>query len=293
MILARRSDLALDKDDQGRFLPWLIAFMVFLAILATAGVMVLTALVHRWDRGVSGTLTVQIAPAETTAADRQRKRAALLLLRGAEGVIRSNPVTADDVRRLLEPWLGPTVGEVLPLPQLIDVKLAPDAGIDVSALRAKLAEAIPGVSVDDHRVWLDRLVRILETVKLLGFGVLGFILLATVGTVVFTTRTGLAIHREAIEVLHLIGARDGYIAAQFAARALTMGLKGGVLGLLTALPCLYGIGWLSSRMERGLIPKVDFGLPHWAGIVMAPVLVALVASATARVTVLRNLSRML
>ena len=87
MILARRSDLALDKDDQGRFLPWLIAFMVFLAILATAGVMVLTALVHRWDRGVSGTLTVQIAPAETAAADRQRKRAALLLLRGAEGVI--------------------------------------------------------------------------------------------------------------------------------------------------------------------------------------------------------------
>ena len=168
MILARRSDLALDKDDQGRFLPWLIAFMVFLAILATAGVMVLTALVHRWDRGVSGTLTVQIAPAETAAADRQRKRAALLLLRGAEGVIRSNPVTADDVRGLLEPWLGPTVGEVLPLPQLIDVKLAPDAGIDVSALH-ELAEAIPGVSVDDHRVWLDRLVRILETVKLLGF----------------------------------------------------------------------------------------------------------------------------
>ena len=293
MIFTRRSDLALDKDGQGRFLPWLIAFMVFLAILAAAGVVILSALVDRWDRGVSGTLTVQIAPAETEVADQQRRQAALLLLRGVNGVARADLVASDDVRRLLEPWLGPSVGDGLPLPQLIDVELTAGASVDVDALQTRLSQAIPSVSVDDHRVWLDRLVQIFETARMLGFGVLGLILLATVGTVVFTTRTGLAIHQEAIEVLHLIGAKDGYIATQFAARALMMGVKGGGLGLLVALPCLYGIGWLSDKMEQGLIPAVEFGPAHWAGLALVPVLVALVAAISARITVLSNLSRML
>ena len=35
-MFTRRSDLPLDKDALSRFLPWLIAFMVFLAVLAMA-----------------------------------------------------------------------------------------------------------------------------------------------------------------------------------------------------------------------------------------------------------------
>ena len=59
-MFSRRSDLLLDKDSLNRFLPWLIAFMVFLVILAMAGMLVLNATAARWDKGISGTLTVQI-----------------------------------------------------------------------------------------------------------------------------------------------------------------------------------------------------------------------------------------
>ena len=46
-MFARRSDLPLDKDALSRFLPWLIAFMVFLAVMAMAGVLVLNlSLIH-------------------------------------------------------------------------------------------------------------------------------------------------------------------------------------------------------------------------------------------------------
>lgn len=293
MIFSRRTDIALHKDGQGRFLPWLIAFMVFLAVLAAAGVVVLSTLVDRWDHGVSGTMTVQIAPGDTENVDYQRRQAALLLLRATDGVARADLVASEDVRRLLEPWLGPAVGNGLPLPQLIDVELTPGVTLDAGALQNRLAEAVPGIAVDDHRVWLDRLVQMFETARLLAYGVLFFILLATIGTVIFTTRTGLAIHQEAIEVLHLIGARDAYIAAQFAARAMMMGLKGGLLGLMVALPCLYGIGWLASKLEQGLIPDVTFTPVHWAGLVFVPIFVAFVAALSARFTVMKTLSRML
>ena len=62
-MFTRRSDLPLDKDALSRFLPWLIAFMVFLAILAMAGMLVLNATASRWDQGIRGTLTVQVMPA--------------------------------------------------------------------------------------------------------------------------------------------------------------------------------------------------------------------------------------
>ena len=83
--------------------------------------------------------------------------------------------------------------------------------------------------------------------------ILALIGLATIGTVIFTTRTGLAVHQEAIEVLHLIGAQDSYIARQFATRALMLALRGGLIGLALAVPTLIAIGILSAAMDAGAI----------------------------------------
>ena len=71
-MFASRSDLPLDRDALSRFLPWLIAFMVFLAVLAMAGVLVLNTIAARWDKGITGTLTVQIVPADDPSKDDER-----------------------------------------------------------------------------------------------------------------------------------------------------------------------------------------------------------------------------
>ena len=116
---------------------------------------------------------------------------------------------------------------------------------------------------------------------------------ATVGTIIFTTRTSLAVHQGAIEVLHLIGAQDIYIAAQFAHRAFILGLKGGVLGLFLVVPTLWGIRLLVEKMESGLIPDFNMTAVHWVGLTIIPLFVAFIGMLTARVTVMRNLRRML
>jgi cell division transport system permease protein len=119
------------------------------------------------------------------------------------------------------------------------------------------------------------------------------IVLATIGTVVFTTRTGLAIHREAIEVLHLIGAQDTYIARQFSRRALGLGIWGSVLGIALALPTLWALVHLARNMGDQFLPDIGLGVVHWASLGALPLIVALIAMSTARVTVLRTLSKML
>lgn len=294
MILAGRSDLPLDRDEHSRFLPWLIAFMVFLSILAVAGMLVLNATASRWDTGVRGTFTVQVVPTEDAAADEARLNEVLTILATTPEIARYDALDESRLIRLLEPWVGAGAGKGdLPLPQLIDVELKPATDLTAAELGKRLSERVKGVGIDDHRVWLDRLVRMIETFEALALVVLFFIVLATVGTVVFTTRTGLAIHREAIEVLHLIGAHDTYIARQFARRALGLGVWGGLLGLLLALPTLWVLAHLAQSLDQRLMPDIGFGPVHWGLLVALPVCVALIAMTTARVTVLRNLSRML
>ena len=293
-MFARRSDLLLDKDALSRFLPWLIAFMVFLAILAMAGMLVLNATASRWDQGIRGTLTVQVMPAEDPAKDDERLQVVLSVLAQMPEIDRYEMLTDDRLLNLLEPWLGPAAGSRdLPLPRLVDVELKTGADLNAEVLSRQLAARVPGTSVDDHRIWLKRLVRLIQTVEGLATLVLAFIALATVGTVVFTTRTGLDIHREAIEVMHLIGAQDSYIAGQFASHAFALGLKGGVFGLLLAVPTLLGIGYLAQQMDSSLLPDITLGPVHWSALAGLPLVVSLIAMVTARITVMKTLSRML
>src|SRR3546814_18907518 len=63
-----RQAVPLDRDSAGRYLPLLVAIMVYLAVLAVAGALMMTKLAERWDSGPAGALTVQIPPAADTAA---------------------------------------------------------------------------------------------------------------------------------------------------------------------------------------------------------------------------------
>jgi cell division transport system permease protein len=294
MLGIKRSDLPLDSDAHSRFLPWLIAFMVFLAVLALGGILVLGATAARWDQGVGGTLTVQISATENPETDQRNLQEVLNVISATSAIERYEVIAEERMMSLLAPWLGDgAVAADLPLPKLIDVGLDEDAQFDMTAFITALQLRVPEATVDDHRVWLKRLVELIRTVELIAMAVLLFICLATTGTVIFTTRTGLDVHREAIEVLHLIGAQDSYIAGQFAGRAMLLGLKGGLIGMGLGLPALAAVGFLAEGLEGAALPNLAFGPVEWLMFIAIPLAVAFLAMATARATVLRSLARML
>jgi cell division transport system permease protein len=292
----QRLDIPLNRDSSVRFLPWIIGLMVYLAGLALAGTLVLNGTLARWDRSLSGTLTVQLPPAEPGKED------ALLLvlrtLRETQGVRNAEPLGAEATARLLEPWLGNALSaDELPLPRLIDLRIDTDTPPDFGALRARIAVVAPQAVLDDHRLWLDRLASLVVSVELTALAVVALIGAAAVLTVVFTTRAGLAVHHGVIEVLHLIGARDTYIARQFERQALELGLRGGVMGLVLTVATLALIGHASDATallgERvRLVPALDLRFWHWLLVALLPAAAAGIAMLTARLTVLRALARM-
>lgn len=291
-----RYDLPLDRDETGRFLPWIVAAMSFLAVLALAGALALQAVAERWDSGLSGTLTVQVAPAagRGPATLPARVEAALGVLRATPGVARAEPVPRAAVEGLLSPWLG-AQGDLmreLPLPALIDVELARGGGggpgdrVDVAALGARLAAAAPGATVDDHQAWLGDLLGLARTAEALALGVVLMVAAALALAVVFVARAGLAIHAEVVELLHLIGAPDAYVARQFQRHVLGLAARGAFGGGAAAALTLLGLGLASG----GALPAP--GALGWAALAAVPPAAAALAALTARLTVLRALARM-
>jgi cell division transport system permease protein len=294
----RRMDLPTAGDGSGRFLPWIIGLMVYLAALALAGMMSLHGAIERWDSALAGTLTVQLP-----ASAEGELEPALKLLRATPGVERADPLDATANAALLERWLGPGLAaEELRLPRLIDLRVDPARIVDTAALAQRLAAVAPSARLDDHRGWLDRLSDVALAIELLAAAIVALVAGAAVMSIIFATRTGLAIHHGTVEVLHLIGARDTFIAAQFQWPALRLGLRGGLIGLVPALLTLLALSHAASGVALGdntavsgaisALPELTLAPWQWAILLLLPIAAGITALATARLTVLRALARM-
>ena len=281
-----------DNEGAGRFLPWVIAVMTFLATLLMAGALVTDTAIRGWSTSLTGTLTVEIA-ADPDADMAARVEDAVTLLRATAGVRDARSLARDEIALLLEPWLGQdNLIDDLPVPRLIDVQLDAAHGLDIDRLSRRLAERVPGARVDDHTAWLDRLVQLARSLQVLAAGIVLLIGLAMACVIVFATRAAFAAHHDVIEVLHLIGARDAYIARHFQNHALAMGLRGGVAGLLLAALTLLPLGYAATDLGMPVLPELLPPPLQAATLLTIPAAAAMIALVTARTTVLRALSRM-
>lgn len=295
-MLAQRTDLSFDRDASVRLIPFIVALMVYLAILALAGSLVLQRGMRHWGEGLTGTLTVQIPQPDQPNAALQTTRVdkVIQVLKALPDVEQARVIPENEIAALLQPWLG-SGGLVrdLPLPTLIDVKLKTGRLTDPDQVRRLLVAAIPGTLLDDHDEWRQKLGRLAQAVAMIGFTILGLIAAASVLIVVFSTRAGLLVHKDSIEILHMIGAHDRYIARQFQTRALRLGSYGAGVGAVLSLLTLAIMGYLGSGIEDQLLPRFHLALVDWALIIAMPLLAILLTTVTARLTVLRVLRQMI
>jgi cell division transport system permease protein len=290
-------DLPLAHDASGRFLPRIIGFMSWLAALALIALVVLSEAGAGWRQSLSGTLTVEVMPAaddEPRAAVDRRVEAAVALLRAFPGVARAEPLGEDRTAALLEPWLGREgLGKDIRLPRLIDVTVAADAGIDSALLAERLAAAVPGARLDDHEAWLKRLLGVVRVIEIAALVVIALITFAAVTTVVFTTRTGLTIHRDEIELLHLLGATDSFVARQFARQAAGNALIGAAIGVALAALTAFAISRLAGAAAAAMVPDIAITAQHVGAFLALPLVAIAVTASTAYLTVMRTLARVL
>lgn len=281
----------------GRTLMIVIAIMTYLAALTLGAVDLTRSTAAGWERDVVRETTVQIRPAEGRDLDAEAVKVERIA-RATPGVAAVRAYSNAETARLLEPWLGSGLSfDDLPVPRLVVLKLSPDVPFDAAALRSALEREAQGATLDDHRRFLDRLVAMAHAVVWLGLGVLALMVAATVLSVVFATRGAMASNRDIVQVLHFVGARDGYIARQFQTRFLRLGLKGGFAGglaaiatfLLAGMTASQGVGSATVDQMDALFGAFQIGPTAYIGVVALVLLIAGLTAITSRVTVYRTL----
>ena len=271
-----------------RALPLVIAVNVFLAGLTILVAVTVIGMVDRWSGDVARLASVQLPPAGNSL---RQAEAVLALLADEPDIVQAQRLDEKAVSELLAPWLGHgnVVGD-LPIPQIIDIELAPQA--DVVALRARLEAAVPGIVVDDHADWQAKTMRIRLLVYYAAGSVILLIILAGIIMIVFTTRANLRDHHHLVETMHLIGATDAFTALQFQKHFLGLGIRGGLLGAVPVFAVTYGLARLAEYQPDLWLPGNGVPLTSYTVLILPPVIAALLTMATARIAVLRILRQM-
>jgi cell division transport system permease protein len=100
------------------------------------------------------------------------------------------------------------------------------------------------------------------------------------------------LHKEEVDLLHLIGATDSYIAKQFQRQAFRLATEGAAAGLMLAVVTLNIIGFIKYRMGNSLLPGVALSWAECICLLITPLLAGVIAMAASRFTVLRALKEM-
>jgi cell division transport system permease protein len=272
-----------------------MAVMSYLACLAIGALILVDRAVTNWTSGLAREMTVQVRYTRSTEIEVEVEKARSILV-SFPGIAEVQVLDENAGAKLLEPWLGSRSLEGLPVPRLIRVVADQASPPDLEALEEKLS-SVQGVHLDTHRKWEAELTRMARALSVLSYAILALICISAIAIVVFATRAVLQANRHIVDLLHLVGARNSYIARQIDGRFLRTGLLSGSIGVAMGLLTFLLLGMTGveggggfAAASRGLL----FAAPNiaiWSyGVLFAvPVAATLICLITSRVTLLRRL----
>lgn len=275
-------------------MPWVIAIMTALTVVAAAAGLALANLAGNARAEIAGGLTVQIV--EAAPAERERQAGAALAVLAARGdVAQARRVPDAELAALLEPWLGAEGGaEAIPTPALIDARLRDEVSpAQLAELRAALRRAAPAARVDAQAGWLAPVFDAIASLQLLAAGLIALLAATSAAAVWLAARSALGSNRDTIEIIHLLGATDGQLAALFQRSIGVDAAIGGAAGLLLGLAAVLALGRRFAALDSGMVAGGGLAAADWVVLAAIPLVGLVLAVLTARITVLAALRRML
>ena len=288
----RSLDLPLDQTAVSRFLPWIMAGLLYLAVVALAVAAVADGALQLFDQR-DKMVTVSL-PTAGISEDGDRDVADVLkVLNESKDVVSATVVADDELQDLIEPWLGERrEGEDLPLPRLIDVSLDPLGKPDLRALEGLLREVVADATIGIQEVSEGRAERQAAFFRTVGITLGAILLLCSLAIVAVITSLSLAMHDDTVTLLRYMGAQDGYLARQFERYALHSGLRGGLIGFFAAMLTVLGVLYSIQNLEMTNSIRLGLRPVDWIFLACVPVIAALLCTLMARMTALWNLGRM-
>jgi cell division transport system permease protein len=274
------------EDAREAALFFVVCALCFLAAFSGLVARAAYAAAGAWTSEVAGELTIRVRGSE---ADAQR---AVGIIEKVQGVTSAHALTREESEELLKPWLGAAgIPAGLQLPRLIAANGAAGAG---DSIAAALKDAGIDAKVDDHEVWSADAKRATDTIGLVALSAVALLGATGVAVIAFATHATLLARRDIVELLHLTGAKDDFIAGLFERRFLMLGVQAGALGALFAFGAAAFILFAVRQTDEQawLLPQLSLSLADGLILGLAPLVSGAASMFAANVTVKRSLSDM-
>lgn len=279
------------RTEDSRFVPALIAVLVYLAAITLATLLLVSDLGSRWRDDATSRMSVQLAPGDEAGRAGQLEEA-LAVIRALPQTARVEVLDSSLLAARLLPWLGGApLPPALALPPVLEVQLKPGAGAGDAVAQAgeRLQQILPGAQITLGGAMLEPALLLMRTIEALTALVLCVLAATLCASVVFATRARLAACDEAVELLHLLGADDVAITNVVAHGALRTALIGGAAGLALAIATLVAFAHLAGAATSA---ELSLSLPGWVVMALLPPAAAALAVLTARLAARRALAQL-
>ncbi|HKT85394.1 MAG TPA: cell division protein [Novosphingobium sp.] len=281
---------------QGRMagpMPWVIAIMVAMTAIALAAGLALGNAISAARAEIEGGVTVQVLEPRAEVRQQEAQRA-VEAIKGLPGIAGLRLVPQAELDALIEPWLGTATGSAIPVPALIDVRLdGPASPARLGAVREALGAVAPSARVDAQSSWLKPVFDAMVSLQILAAALVVLLAFALAAAVLLAARSALGANRDTIEIVHLLGGTDAQVARVFQRSIGYDAAGGGAAGLVLAMVVILALGRRFAGLGAGLVDSGALIWSDWLLLALVPLLATLLAMATARLTVLHALRKML
>ena len=222
------------------FLAWIMLSMIYLAVVTLTGVLISNSSSKEWLESVDNVVTVQVSdPNAKSEVDVASTRLETIVkkLRITAGINKIEIFDEEQTLGLLNSWLSQDILNDINLPTLIEVKL--NKPINKEQISQTIGSLIPGVSIDDHSRWKQKLMFLIDIIENLGWIIFILILIVCLASIIFAIAMNIANNGEVINLIDLMGGGSSFIAEIFQKQILLVIGPSALIGSLIAIVTLF------------------------------------------------------
>ena len=281
------------------FLAWIILSMIYLAVVTLTAVLISNSSSKEWLEAVDNVITVQVSdPNSKSKADNSTTRLEALVkkLRITAGINKIEIFDEEKTSGLLSNWLSQDILNDINLPALIEVKLSNP--INKEQISQKIRSLTPGVSVDDHSRWKQKLMLLINTIENIGWIIFILVLIVCSTSIIFAIAMTITNNSEVIDLIDLMGGGSSFIARVFQKQVLFVMGPSALIGSFAAALTLFILNDYLGTLLQGILPgsisslgaKLDFW--EWSLIASTPLVFIFLSLIIVRVSVVAFLSKL-
>ena len=279
--------IPLERSFAGRMMLWVLATMVFLAVVALAVAGAADRVLGAAAENASVGIVSLAAPLDADRAPGDLAGVTAVLMADPE-VARVDRMTEQEIVDLL----GMDDAGGLVLPSLLEVRFRPAIEPDFERVTALVQTIVPDAVLEDAGKAGGARVEVAASLRLIGLVCAVVLMLAAVALVVMVTSATVRQHGDTVDLLRTMGAHDRYVSRQIGRHVRSSSIRAGLIGFIAAAVMLVAAVEAGQLVELPGIEDMTTQPLPWLVLAAVPVLLVAALTLTARITASWTLYRM-